>query len=165
MKECKEILTTWLNNAYAMEKSMVKTLKAHADDAREWDLMELADELEQHVNDTELQANRLKDAIEKLGGDVSKLKEESAELSGIMQGVMNEMTGDKVVKNTIAEHAAEHFEMATYMAIARAAENCGEDEVAEMAKSILEEEKSSGEELEQELNMVVDAYMDRQMGE
>jgi ferritin-like metal-binding protein YciE len=158
--ECREVLIAWLNNAYAMEKSMAKTLRAHAEDAAK--IPDYQQDLLDHVDETEEQAERVKEAIESLGGDVSRLKQMGGEMMGLVEGVMAEGHKDKIIKNAIAEHAAEHFEMATYMAIAEAARICGEDEVEKMAMSTMKEETQTGEKLEKTLKKLVDFHLSKE---
>lgn len=157
--ECRDILINWLNNAYAIEMTQVKTLEAHADDAAE--LPEYESQLREHIEETREQAERVHNAIESLGGDVSTMKDISGQVMGYFQGIAAEPFGDKLVKNAVAEHAAEHLEMATYQAIAVAATACQEDEVAEMAQEIMEQEKMTGEKLESTLEMVVNHYLEK----
>ncbi len=161
--ECKEILIAWLNNAYSMELSMIETLEKHVEDAEE--LPEVQEKLRSHIEETKEQAEKVKSEIERLGGDTSSIKAGMAEMMGKMSGMSTELAKDKIVKNAIAEHAAEHFEMATYMAISHAAKLCGEEETAQMAKDIMEEEKTTGEELEMYLKMVVEHYVNEQKRE
>ncbi len=156
---CKEILIGWLNNAYAMEMSVVKTLEDHADDYNE--IPEMRGKIEDHIELTQNQADRVKAEIERLGGEVSEAKSTLSQAFGSISGVMSGMAKDKIVKNAIAEHSTEHFEMASYLAIVKAAELCGEDETARVAREIMEEEKTTGEELEEHIGMIVRHYIDQ----
>jgi len=157
MKECEKVLEKWLSDAYTMEKSIAGTLRGHADDARDT-MLDLAMKLEEHAKGTEDQAEKIKNALEDLGGDISELKVGASEVMGILEGKMS-LGDDKVVRNTIMEHAVEHFEMATYMAIARAARLCDHEEIAELAEEIMEEEKETGKMFADELNQVVEEYI------
>lgn len=157
--DCEDILIKWLNNAYSMELSMVKTLEAHAKDADE--LPEVKEMIEKHIETTKEQAEKVKNEIERLGGDTSSIKAGMSEMFGSMSGLASDMTDDKIVKNAIAEHAAEHFEMATYMSIIHAAEMCGEDETADVAREIMEQETTTGKKVEENINMIVEYYINQ----
>ena len=155
---CQELLIAWLNNAYSMEMGIIKTLEDHAEDASA--VPEVRKKLEDHIELTQNQADRIRDEIERLGGEVSEVKAAFSQAFGTISGIASGLARDKIVKNTIAEHATEHFEMATYMAIAKAADICGEEETAQLAREIMEEEKTTGEELEEYIGMVVRQYID-----
>lgn len=158
--ECREILITWLKDAYAMEHAMIKNMRAHIGDMEGVEgTKEAVSKIEEHISQTESQAEKLKSEIERLGEDVSTLKTEMAELGAAMSGLMSDMSADKMIKNAIADHAAEHLEMATYQAIAKAAEMCEEDETAQMAREIMEQETKMGEQLETELDNMVEKYI------
>jgi ferritin-like metal-binding protein YciE len=158
MEECRKILLTWLNNAYSMELSIVETLEKHAE-ALAGELPEMREKLMDHIQLTKDQAERVKDEIERLGGEVSGVKATLAKIFGDMSGLLSEAPRDRIVKNAIAEHATEHFEMASYLAIAKVADICGEEETAEMAREIAMEERTTGEELERKLGMIIEHFM------
>lgn len=163
MDECRELLVAWLNNAYAMEQSIIKTLEAHAEDAA--DYPEIKSKIDSHIEQTKNQADRLEDAIEDLGGDVSSVKSTGAKAMGYLQGALSNLGDDRIVKNAIMEHATEHFEMATYQSIKTLALRCGEDDVADLADEIMQEEMRMGEKLKEHLPEIVEMYADERLGE
>ena len=155
--ECKERLVEWLKNAYCLELSIAETLEKHAQAAE--DLPEIQNDLAEHISLTNDQAERVRNEIERLGGDVSSIKTTFSKILGDMSGVASELPRDRLVKNAITELGTEHLEMATYMAIANIAEICGEEESAEMARKIAEEEKTTGEMLAKKMNMIISHYL------
>lgn len=162
--ECKDTLITWLNNAYAMELSMAETLEKHAE-ALEGELPDIRDEIEQHIMETRDQAEKVKEEIERLGGDTSSIKATMSSMFGSLSGILSDMPKDKIVKNAIAEHAAEHFEMATYMAIAELADMCDEEETAKMARNIAMEEKTTSEKLQNKFEKIIATFREEKMDE
>lgn len=160
---CKEVLLNWLKNAYAMEKGMVETLKENIDDAEDDPNMASAiDKMRMHIDETEAQAEKVKSAIESLGGDVSEIKTELAKAQQKAMSASLDLHKDHGVKNIILAHAAEHLEMASYMAIAKAAELCQEEEIASMAKGIMEQETQTGEKIEEEIDNAVRSYFEKE---
>ncbi|MFA7253586.1 MAG: DUF892 family protein [Patescibacteria group bacterium] len=156
--EPKEILIEWLKNAYAMEQQIVQTLEAHAKD---FDSMpEMQEMIEQHIEETKDQADRVKMEVERLGDEVSSVKSGLAEAMGMMTGMGSDLFKDKIVKNAIAEHATEHLEMATYEAIATAAEIADEPATRELAMDLVKEETRTGEKLKTMLPQVVRKYFE-----
>ncbi|MFA5927143.1 MAG: DUF892 family protein [Patescibacteria group bacterium] len=153
-------LMTWLNDAYAMEQSIINTLEGHAKDAN--DYPEAKQMIEDHIEQTKGQALRIKNEIERLGGEVSKVKSVLADMMGTVQGLMPDLAKDKVIKNAIVEHATEHFEHASYMTLAEAADYYDEPETARVCEEIMEEEVRMGEKLEKALPKLVREYLGKE---
>ncbi|PXY31046.1 ferritin-like domain-containing protein [Prauserella muralis] len=142
-------LITWLNDAYAMEQALEETLRGHAKDAK--DEPDVQARIEQHIEETRSQATAVRECIESLGGSVSGAKAAFATMFGSMQGLANKPMGDTMVKNAIADYAAEHFEIATYRALIDAANEVGEQEVSRRLTEILRQEEEMARFLEQKL--------------
>jgi ferritin-like metal-binding protein YciE len=64
----KELMISWLKDACAMEKKLEETLEAYAKGAE--DYPELQEKLEEHIDVTKNQQERLKARIEALGESV-----------------------------------------------------------------------------------------------
>lgn len=161
MKNCQDILITWLNNAYTMESSIIKTLEMQAKDAEE--MPDVQASILEHIESTRVQADQVAEQIENLGGNVSKMKEYGGEAMAYLQAMLGKIPEDKLVKNAIMQHSTEHFEMATYQAIEELANICGEEEVAAMAKNILEQEKAMGEKTAKIMPRVVRQFYSDQL--
>ncbi|NIJ10232.1 ferritin-like metal-binding protein YciE [Saccharomonospora amisosensis] len=140
---------TWLNDAYAMEQALEETLLAHAKDAKADP--EVRDRIEQHIEETRSQARTVKECIEDLGGTVSGTKAAFANMFGAIQGVANKPMGDTMVKNALADYAAEHFEIASYRALIDATRELGEDEITRKLTEILRQEEDMARFLETKL--------------
>lgn len=137
-KTQKEYLIKWLNDAYSMEKAIAKTLENHMNDAK--DLPSVYALLEAHFQITNSHADRVRECIENLGGNVSEVKSGFAQAMGVMKELPMEFAGDEVIKNAIADFATEHFEIASYTSLAAAAKECGENEIADICNKIISEE-------------------------
>lgn len=142
-------LITWLNDAYAMEQALEETLKQHAADAK--DDVEVHGRIQRHIEETRNQAVTVKECLQSLGGEVSGVKSAFANVFGAMQGMVNKPMGDTMVKNAIADYAAEHFEIATYRALIDTAKKIGEDEIARKLTDILRQEQDMAQFLEDKL--------------
>ena len=99
---------SWLNDAYAMEKSLVQVLENHANDAK--DFPDIRDKDLEHMEVTQRQADTLRQCIESLGSSVSTVKAAMGTASGFFQGISTGMAADELVKNFLADYASEHFE-------------------------------------------------------
>ena len=136
-------LTTWLNSAYAMEKSMVQVLENHAKDAKE--LPEVRQRDEQHLEETRRHAQQIERCLELLNEKPSKTKTAMGNIMGLVQGASTGMYRDELVKNFLSDYAAEQFEIASYRSLIAAAEELGKPEIARICEGILEEEEAMAE--------------------
>ncbi len=157
-----ETLMSWLNDAYAMENALVSTLEGHAKDAQGMPAMQ--QRIEQHIAETKRHADLVRQCIEGLGGSTSGLKTGMAKLTGATQGMGTSIMagGDKhdnLVKNGLADFAAEEFEVASYKALMVAAQAAGATEVARVADTIMREDMAMAQWLDQHLPMVVQETM------
>lgn len=135
-----DVLVRWLNDAYAMEKALVPILEDHAKDAENYP--ELQSRIQQHARRSEQHAELVKGCIEQLGGSTSAIKVGRGKLFGTMQSMTTEVNQHEVVKNALADFASENFEIASYTALITAAEEAGEQRIAEVCREILQDERA-----------------------
>jgi ferritin-like metal-binding protein YciE len=151
-------IIAWLNDAYAMENSLINTLEGHAKDAKS--MPQLNARIQQHIEETRRHAELVKGCIERLGGDTSTLKTGMAKMMGAMQGVSTSVMGakedDTLVKNGLADYSAEQFEVASYKALMVAAQAAGDQGTALVAEEIMREDAAMAQWLDQNLPMVVE---------
>lgn len=153
----KDFLIKWLNDAYAMENSLVKVLENHAKDAEGHP--EVQSRIQEHMEETRRHAERVEGCIQRLGGDTSTLKAGTAKVSGILQGMSTGAAQDELVKNAISDHAAERFEVASYGALIAAAEELGDRETASACRENLREDEEMARWLERQLPTVVRGFL------
>lgn len=72
-----------------------------------------------------------------------------------MQGIVNKPMKDTMLRNGVADYAAEQFEIVTYRALIEACENIGESEIVEKLTAILHEEEDMAGFMEQKLPVAV----------
>lgn len=146
-------LITWLNDAHAMEKSIAQSLKAHATDAKQHPA--IRERLRQHLDETRHHADLVKGCIENLGGSTSTLKSGMSSMMGAVQGAATMPAKDSLVKDILADSAAEQLEIASYRGIITAAEEIGDTETARVCRQILREEEQMLEWFEEQLPRMV----------
>jgi ferritin-like metal-binding protein YciE len=153
----RETLIGWLNDAYAMEKGLVQVLENHANDVK--DRPDMYRRIAQHLEETKMHAERVRDCVQQLGGDVSTMKTAMGAVSGFFQGRSTGASPDELVKNALADYASEHLEIASYRALIVAARALGEQHVVQVCEGILRDEEEMARWLEQNLPMVVQEYL------
>jgi ferritin-like metal-binding protein YciE len=159
-RDPRETLIGWLNDAYAMEKGLVQVLENHANDVK--DRPEMYRRIAQHLEQTKMHAERVRDCVERLGGSTSSVKTAMGAVSGFFQGRSTGASPDELVKNALSDYAAEHFEIASYRALIAAARALGENQVVQVCESILRDEEEMARWLEQNLPNVVQEYLNVQ---
>lgn len=138
MKDPKQQLTIWLNEAYSMEKSIIKVLENHAKDAEK--MPNLHALINSHIEVTRNQAERIKQCVENLGGSISETKTFIAQTMGKIMEIPKGSMDDEVVKNALMDYTTEHYEIACYTSLVAAAELCEQREIADVINSIREQE-------------------------
>lgn len=156
-RDPRETLISWLNDAYALERSLVEVLENHAKDAK--DHPQMAQRISQHLEETKMHAERVKECVERLGGSTSSVKTALGKVTGFFQGISTGAAPDELVKNALSDYAAEHFEIASYRALIAAARELGETEVARVCEGILRDEEDMARFLETNLPMVVQGFL------
>lgn len=133
-----------IRDIYYAEKHIIKTLPKMMEAATS---PELKQAFQEHLEVTETQATRLEKIFELLG------KPPQAKKCDAIEGITKE--GEDIIDETeegtatrdvgliLAAQKVEHYEIATYGGLAQLATTLGLDEVAELLKETLEEEKEA----------------------
>ena len=139
-EDTKAQLLRYLNDSYAAEVGGIASLR---DLAAETTDAELKQVVEDHIVVTQSQADRISARILALGGDKSEPK-------GILNSVLAKTSSvlnifhskeDKQTQDTIKAYAFEHFEIGAYTSLHAYAHAIGDTETAQLAETIIGEEK------------------------
>ncbi|MFP3343299.1 DUF892 family protein [Halomonas sp. SIMBA_159] len=152
-------LEDWLRDAHAMEKQAEEMLKAQAKRIEHYPA--LSARIEQHLHETEHQAEKLERVMNELGIDTSAMKDMGGKLTAFGQSIGGMMAGDEVVKGGIASYAFECFEIASYKALIASAEQANQPEVVRVCREILQEERAMAEWLDQHLDETTRSFLTR----
>lgn len=161
MEADKETLLAWLQDAHAMENQAIEILKRQSERIKSYP--DLQEKVPDHLEETREHAARVKECIERLGGDASTTKKSVGKFMGNAAALANSAANDEVVKDGIADYAFEQFEIASYRALIAAAEQLGEDEIRRVCEEILEEEKAMAQWLEEKLPLVTRQYLEHRV--
>lgn len=160
MAEYNKNLVSWLNDAYAMEVEIVKILESHKKAAE--DYPEVEEKIEEHIEITKKQAERVKKCIEKLGENTSGVKSAMATMMGMVAGPPTGLFDDAVIKNSALEYATENFEIAVYRVLIAAADELGHDDIVEVCQQNMQEEEEMAEWLDENMDSLVQSYLSQQ---
>jgi ferritin-like metal-binding protein YciE len=142
-----ELFLDELADIYNAEQQLTKALPKLAKTAK---TDELREAFEQHLEETENHISRLEQVFESLGESMKRKKCKG------MEGLIEE--GEEVIsekRNTraldagliISAQKVEHYEIATYGSLCSWAQQMGHDDVLELLRETLEEEKAADEKL------------------
>lgn len=151
-----EQLVKYLADVHSIELQALAQLRAApqiAGDER------LCQAFEQHLIETEAQERRVRERLEALGGEPSKVKDAAGATGG--WGMVAFAASQPDTPGKLAMHAFsyEHMELAAYELLKRLAERAGDEETARMAADIAGEEKRMAERLELSFDTVVEVSL------
>jgi ferritin-like metal-binding protein YciE len=145
-------LVQYLNEAYGKEKQLETTLRAHIRMATR---AAYRKRLQQHLEETREHARQVRSRIRELGGrpetvsapapqlfteTAARLQEAAQRGAAMAQGPLHALRGtgeaERLLKNARSEYSDEAQEIATYTAIEALADEVGDAQTAQLARSI-----------------------------
>lgn len=159
----RDVLISWLNDAYAMENALIPVLENHAKDAKDHPAVQAR--IQEHVTETRQHSKLVKKCLERLGESPSMTKMVAGSLFGTAQAPVTGMTSDELVKNAVADFATENFEIAAYEVVIAAARHCGETEIADSCEQIRDQERMMAQWLQENLGSIVKEYCEKAAGD
>jgi ferritin-like metal-binding protein YciE/nucleoside-diphosphate-sugar epimerase len=119
----------------------------------------LGQAFERHLIETEEQERRVRERLEALGGEPSKLKDAAGTVGGWGMVAFAASQPDTPGKLAMHAYSYEHMELAAYELLKRLAERAGDEETARMAAEIAAEEGRMAERLEQSFDAAVETSL------
>jgi len=140
MANAKELFITGLKNAHSMERNAQEMLERQVERLEEYP--ELKSKLDSHLDETKAQLSRLEKCLSECGRSPSTLKDTIQSLGANMAAVGHAMADDEVLKNTFANSALEHYEIAAYKSLLAMADQAAiAGSKALLEESLREEER------------------------
>ena len=110
----REIFVAGLKNAHAMENQALSIMKPQLERLEHY--LDVAARIQEHIAETEGQAQRLDRILADVGESASSLKNTFLSAFGGMASLGHAAAGDEVLKNAFANHAFENYEIAADLA-------------------------------------------------
>ena len=149
-EDTKTLYLTGLKNARAVETQAVEMLTRQVERLENYP--EMTRGLRQHVAESEQQRDRLDAILESHGESSSTIKEMVTGFMGNVAAVVHAPMQDEVLKNALANHAYEHYEIGAYRSLIVLAEMVGDAAaLPRLRESLAEEERMAqwaGEQIE-----------------
>ena len=159
-QEADQRLMQWLRDAHAMEKQAETMLSGM--ESRIEHYPHLRKRIAQHLKETQHQAQRLDDAIGRLGGSTSAVKDTLASLTTMAQTLMTGMAGDEVMKGLLAGYTFEHYEIGSYRILIAGASALGDVETTRILRENLREEEDMAQWLSTNIDPLTAEYLERE---
>ena len=148
---------TGLVNAHALENQAVSILSRQVERLESYP--EMSDQIRLHIDESKTQAQRIEEILQSLGTSHSSLKDLVTSFTGNMAALAHAPMQDEVMKNTFANFAFEHFEIASYKALLEMADAAGDGRAPQLLKQSLNEEVQMAQWIDQHLPETVRTYM------
>jgi ferritin-like metal-binding protein YciE len=162
--ESYSLFITGLKNAHAMETQALSIMRPQLDRIENYP--EVAQRLQQHITETEGQLERLEQILEAHDEDKSSLKDLAMSMAGGMAAISHTVAGDEILKNSMANYAFEHYEIAAYKSLITIAKSAGGSSALPLLQKNLDEEQAMAQWLDRNLDGVTMKYLSlREAGE
>jgi ferritin-like metal-binding protein YciE len=151
------IFVTGLKNAHAMEQQALELMQRQVDRLEHYP--EVAARLRSHIAETQGQQKRIAEILDTLGERPSGLKDAALAFMGNVAAIAHAPMQDEVLKNSLANHAFENYEIAAYTALIVMADAAGVPAAKAPLEQSLAEEQAMADWARQGLRDVVLRYM------
>ena len=154
-----ENLLDWLRDAHAMEQQAETMLSSQSERLEHYP--ELKARIDQHIQETRGQLERLEACIKRLDGSPSTIKDLGGKLMAMAQGAAGMVMGDEVVKGAMSAYVFEQMEIASYTILIAGAKAAGDMQTQQICEQNLQEEVAMAEWLLQHLPDITEAFLAR----
>jgi len=155
----RDVYITGLRNQHAIENQAVELLERQI--GRLENYPEMANRMRQHLDESKQQAVRIEELLAGLNTSHSTLKDMVTSFMGNIAALGHAVASDEVVKNTFANYAFEHYEIAAYQGLLVVAEAAGQQGSASVLQQSLKEEQAMAQWIEDQLKPTMLRYVGR----
>ncbi len=153
------IYETALRNQHAVENQAVELLERQV--GRLENYPEMANRMRRHIEESQQQARRLETLLSGLGTSHSAVKDTVMSFAGSLAGLMRAPAPDEVIKNTFANFAFEHYEIAAYKSLLTLAEITGHGAAISALQQSLDEEQAMASWIDEHLAETTRLFVSR----
>lgn len=151
-----ELFLTGIKNAHALEKQALSIMTPQVGRIEHYP--EVAERLREHIEETNVQLRRIDEILDGMGSSSSMLKDLATGMAGTMAAVGHSVAGDEILKNSFANYAFEHFEIASYKSLIVLAGDVGMERFVPLLEESLGEEQRMAQWIDESLPMVTRRY-------
>lgn len=155
----REIYVMGLRNAHAMEVQAIKLLSRQI--GRVENYPELLQRLQEHLEESKVQRDRLEEVLENMKTSHSTMKDTMMGMVGNLAALGHAPAADEVLKNNLANLAFEHYEIAAYKTLITIADMLGQDSAKKAAEASLKEEQAMAQWVDEHIAPTVTLFLTR----
>jgi ferritin-like metal-binding protein YciE len=153
----KDIYVVGLRNAHAMEVQARELMERQSE--RLGDYPDVQARVKAHLAETNGQLKRLEQCLETCGESNSTLKDTAQSVMANTMAMAHAMAGDEILKNTFANNAFEHFEIAAYKSLLSLCESAGQGSARSLLEANLKEEERMAAWIDANVGKVTQDYL------
>lgn len=153
----RDLFVAGLRNAHAMERQAQELMERQSE--RMTDYPDVQARLRQHLVETRTQLQRLEQCLAACGESSSTLKDAAMSFVANMAALGHAAAPDEVLKNTFANNAFEHYEIAAYKSMLALADAAGMSEAKPLLETSLREEEQMAAWVDAHVGAVTMAYL------
>jgi ferritin-like metal-binding protein YciE len=155
----REVYISGLRNQHAVENQAVELLERQI--GRLENYPEMADRMRQHLGESKQQATRIEEILASLNTSHSAFKDMVTSFMGNVAALGHASASDEVIKNTFANYAFEHYEIASYQSLLVVADLAGQQGSVSVLQQSLKEEQAMAQWIEDHLKPTMLRYVER----
>jgi ferritin-like metal-binding protein YciE len=156
-----EVYHTGLRNLHALEMSALELTQRQVERLENYP--EMKARLAQHHGESEAQARRLEAIMERHGIAPSAAKNTVSSVVGNVAAALHTPASDEILKNTFANFAFEHQEIAAYTSLIAIAEAVGDSASVLVLKQSLAEEQTMADFIEHNIVPTTERFLELMM--
>src|SRR3954468_3224813 len=140
IQKARDIFIVGLRNQHAVENQAIELLERQV--GRLENYPEMRERMRHHMEESKEQARRLEEILSSLGTSESTLKDTMMSLAGNLMAIGHSTATDEVIKNTFANFAFEHYEIAAYKSLLVLADATSHPASKSLLQASLQEEQA-----------------------
>jgi ferritin-like metal-binding protein YciE len=153
----REVFVVGLRNAHSMEVQARELMERQSE--RLDDYPDVQAKVKEHLSETNQQLKRLEQCLEACGETSSTLKDTTQSVMANMTAMAHAMAGDEILKNTFANNAFEHFEIAAYKSLLTLCSSAGQEKARSLLEASLKEEERMAAWIDANIGKVTQDYL------
>lgn len=149
---------TGIRNMHALEQTAIELTQRQTERLENYP--EMKARLAEHHQESIEQARRLEEILQRHGTSPSTAKNAVTSVMGNVAAALHAPASDEVLKNTFANYAFEHQEIAAYISLIAMAELVGDSAAIPLLQKSLGEEQAMSKWIEDRIVATTRRYMD-----
>jgi len=158
-EKARDIYIVGLRNQHGVENQAIELLERQV--GRLENYPEMEERMRRHIEESKQQAQRLDDLLSQMGTSSSSFKDTVLSLAGNLAALGHSIAPDEVMKNSLANFAFEHYEIAGYMSLLTLAELAGHAAARTALEQSLREEKDMAAWIAEHLDATTRRFVER----